>query len=39
MGLARTRTGDSMLAWLSSRGDGSGLDSAITALPTLPPLA
>jgi maleylpyruvate isomerase len=28
-----------MLAWLSGRSDGSGLDSASAVLPTIPPLA
>jgi maleylpyruvate isomerase len=28
-----------ILAWLSGRGDGSGLDSGTAALPSLPPLA
>ena len=28
-----------LLAWLSGRGDGSGLDHDGTALPPLPPLA
>ena len=27
-----------MLAWLSGRSDGSGLDSASAVLPTIPPL-
>jgi maleylpyruvate isomerase len=28
-----------ILAWLSGRGDGSGLDAGVAGLPSLPPLA